>query len=367
MATQRHAAPAPPPVPRLPRIEGLGWMMLYVAAALVFLRWFLPLRLPGALLALAAALGAALVIAAWRAPRLLARISARWSVQGSVHALEEATVGAVLSARAGAMGGTGPFTLEAWNPTTRRPDSVLRLRGLGTQEVRPSWTVRFPRRGTVRLPPLVARSDQPFGMLSAARAVSEETEVLVLPALGSCKKELQARLRAWLETHAAVTAELGDDELAQLRDYRAGDAPHSIHWRASARARRLLVAERHALGCRRLAVVLDTASPAGDGSRFERLVCAAATLVHELPRQGWNVTLHGTFAPRGLHGASERLLEALALVVVDQRPVAEFIPPGVPSLVLSLDQLPALDLEPRPLALSLAEAESLVHIPTRVR
>jgi uncharacterized protein (DUF58 family) len=350
------------PVALWPRIEGLGWMMLYVAAALVFLRFFLPLRLPGALLTLASALGAAVAVAAWRAPRLLRRVEGEWVVPGPVHALQETTVGAALSSA----GGAAPFELEAFNPTTRRADAVLRLKGLGAIEIRPSWTARFPRRGLVKLPPLVARCDQPFGLLSAARAISQETEVLVLPALGSTKKGLQARLQSWLEMHATTTSDAGDDELAQLRQYRPGDPPHSIHWRASARARELMVAERHALGCRRLALVVDTAAE-GDSARLERLISAAATLVHELSLQGWSMTLHGSFAPNGVHGGRDRLMEALALTSSGDGGVAEFVPPGVPALVLCLGEPPRLELTPRPLALSLSEVEGLVHVPSRVR
>jgi uncharacterized protein (DUF58 family) len=360
MATQRHVAHSLPS--RLPRVEGLGWMMLYVAAALIFLRFILPLRLPGALLTLACALIAAALLGALIAPRLLRRVRASWVVMSPVHALSEATIGAALSAE----GGAGPFTLEAWNPTTRRVDAVLRLKGLADTEIRSTWTARFPRRGLVRLPPLVARCDQPFGMLSAGRAISEDAEVLVLPALGSTKRGLHARLRSWLELHATTSADAGDDELAQLREYRPGDAPHSIHWRASARARELLVAERHALGCRRLALVVDCAAE-GDGARFERLLSAAATLAHELSSQGWSLTLHGAFAPTGVHGDRDRLLEALALATPDPRPVGEFVQPGMPALVLCLGTPPRLEFEPRPLALPLAEIEQLVHIPSRVR
>ncbi len=364
---KRPVVELPDPVPRLLRVEGLGWMMLYVAAVLIGLRviqpsQLLPIRLPHPLLMLALALLATLAVAAWRSPRRLKTVSGEWVTPGPIHAGEEATVGAALATS----GGAPPFTLEAFNPTTKRFSPVVRLKGMGAGSLKPSWTVRFPKRGLVRLPPLIARCDQPFGVLSATRAIGEAGEVLVLPAIGSSKKGLHARLRSWLELHSTTTADAGEDELAQLRDYRPGDAPHSIHWRASARARTLLVAERHALGCRRLALVVDTATDV-DGARFERLLCAAATLVHELGSQGWSLTLHGAFAPSGVHGDRERLLEALALAGPDQRPVADFLPPGVPALVLCLGTPPELFGTPRPLAMSLAELDQLVHIPSRVR
>jgi uncharacterized protein (DUF58 family) len=243
---------------------------------------------------------------------------------------------------------------------------VVRLRGLGAAVLRPAWTVRFPRRGLARLPPLIARGEQPFGALSAARAVSPPTEVLVLPALGTVRRALHARLRSWLDLHASTITDAGDDELAYLRPYRPGDAPHGIHWRASARHGALLVAERHAIGCKRLALVVDTSG--GDPRRLERLICAAATLVDDLSGQGWSLTLHGAFAPRGVNGDRDRLLEALALAPGDQRPVADFGPLGSPALVLCLGAAPALaGVRPRPLVLTLGELDNLVRIPRRLR
>jgi uncharacterized protein (DUF58 family) len=363
-APRPQLQPLPHGTSRLPRIEGLGWMMLYVAGALVFLRAFLgqQLHLPGTLLTLAIAIATALVVAMVRAPWTLRRIDASWHTGGPLHALEDASVGACLRAPRG----IGPFSLEAWDPTTRRFHQVLRLRGLSGEEIRPTWNVRFPRRGLIRLPPLVARCDQPFGLISAGREICPPAEVLVLPAIGSTKKGLHTRLQSYLETFASTTSELGDDELAQLRDYRPGDAPHSIHWRASARARTLLVAERQALGGRQLALVVDCTAE-GESPRFERLLSGAATLVAELSQERWRLSLHGAFAPTGVRGRPERLLEALALAGSDPRPVSDFIPPGMPALVLSLKPLALSSGEPRPLVLTLAEVEELVHIPSRVR
>ena len=364
MATTRIAVPSGGAPARWPRVEGLGWMMLYVACALVFLRFFLnnQLHLPGALLTLAVAILAAAAEAVLLTRLTLNRLQARWTHDAAIYALDQATVGAELSSSHG----VGPFSLEAWNPTTRRSDQVLRLKGLGSVPIRPSWSVRFPRRGVVRLPSLIARSDQPFGLLSAMREISAPEDVLVLPAIGSIKKGLHTRLRSYMETYPSATAEDGDDEIAQLPDYQRRDAPPSIHWRASARARTLLVAQRNALGGRQLALVIDCAADS-IGPRLERLLCAAATLVIELSRDNWRLSLHGAFAPAGIRGRPERLLEALALAASDARPVSEVIPPGMPALVLCLGAPPPMYSEPRPLALALTEIEELVHIPSRVR
>jgi len=348
------------------RLTGIGGMVLYVGIVwglgVAAMRMLEVKAAPGGGISFAIALLAVLPIAAYLAPRRLRAVQATWTVPGPCHAGAEATLGAALNAP----GGAPPFTLEAFNPATRRWGTVLRLRGLGAAVLRPAWSVRFPRRGLVRLPPLVARGEQPFGALSAARAVSPPNEVLVLPALGTVRRALHARLRAWMDLHASSVTDAGDDELAYLRPYRPGDAPHGIHWRASARHGGLLVAERHALGCKRLAVVVDTAG--GDPRKLERLICAAATLVDDLGSHGWSLTLYGTFAPRGVTGDRDRLLEALALAPADQRPVADFVPMGMPALVLCHGAAPPLaGVRPRPLVLSLGELDDLVRIPRRLR
>ncbi len=349
---------------RLPRVEGLGWMMLYVAGALVFLRAFLgpELRLPGTLLTLAIAISTAVVVAAVRAPWTLRRLQARWICDGPVHALEDTTVGAELSAPRG----IGPFSLEAWNPTTRRFDQVLRLKGLGRQEIRPTWSVRFPRRGILRLPPLVARCDQPFGLISAGRELGEPGEVLVLPAVGSTKKGLHTRLRSYLETFATTSADSGDDELAQLRAYRPGDAPIRSTG-APARARAPCwwpSARRWADGSWHW---WSTAAPK---ARARALNACSAPQPPWWSSSRWSsggISLHGAFFPAGVRGRPARLLEALALATSDPRPVSDFIPPGMPALVLCLREVVLSGAEPRPLALTLPEVEELVHIPSRVR
>jgi uncharacterized protein (DUF58 family) len=206
---------------------------------------------------------------------------------------------------------------------------------------------------------------QPFGLVSAGVQIGPATELLVLPALGRIRKELRTRLNRWLEAQS-ITTDLGDDELARLRDYRPGDHPHRIHWKASARHRTLLVAERHAPGCRRLALVVDTGTGA-DARRLERLICIAATLVDHFTGEGWSVSLHGHFAPLGTEGPRLRLLETLALAGATNGDLIDTIPTNRTAVVLALGAVDLSALVPKPLLLTLAECEQLVWLPRRVR
>ncbi len=356
----------------------LGWIALVEGIALASCPFWLPQ--PGAValgFALILAFGLALVLSRW----WIRGVAGAWVVPTAPHARDEATV----SARLWATPGAPPVTLFACDPATGAWDSVAKLKPLGAEPVRALWSVRFPRRGRHELPPLRIRAELPFGLIRAARAVSPAQEVLVLPALGSMSKPLKARLRSWLETHASAQ-DAGDDELARLREYRPGDPPKRVQWRSSARAGRLLVAERHALGCRRLHLVLDTqVVGSGAGQRgLEKLIVAAATLIDELLRGSWSLTLSllpgslptGADTPGvddapatgGIHldGGRERLMEALALVQPGQGDVHGLIPRGKPALVLSLRPIDLSDLAPRPLLITSDEVEDLVAMPQGV-
>ncbi len=378
LADPRAASPGrrPPAALRVLEPTTLGWIALVEGAALASCPLWLPQ--PGAVVlgfALVFAVGLAAVLSRW----WIRGVAGAWVVPASPHARDEATVSARLWARPGAP----PVTLFACDPTTGAWDSVAKLKPLGADPVRALWSVRFPRRGRHELPPLRIRADLPFGLIRAVRAVSPPQEVLVLPALGTMSKPLKARLRSWLETHASAQ-DAGDDELARLRDYRPGDPPKRVQWRSSARAGRLLVAERHALGCRRLHLVLDTQIVgSGSGQRgLEKLIVAAATLIDELLRGAWSLTLSllpgslptgpdGIAADAGaasvhIDGGRERLMEALALVQPGQGDVHGLIPRGKPSLILSLRPIDLSDLTPRPLLITSDEVEDLVAMPQGV-
>jgi uncharacterized protein (DUF58 family) len=356
-----RAENAKPALSARTRFTILGWLVL-AEAVLLAATLLIPSMQPRPLgAALGLGLLAALALALWRTPRSLIGVQGSWVLPAVAHAGEEVALGASLVATHGAP----PLVLEAWDPLLRRHQVMARLTGLDALPTRPSWTARFPRRGLNRLPPLTAHTTQPFGLISAGMQIGPETELLVLPALGRIRKELRTRLNRWLEAQM-ITNDPGDDELARLRDYRPGDHPLRIHWKASARHRTLLVTERHAPGCRRLALVIDT-NIGTDGRKLERLICVAATLVDHLTGEGWTVSLYGHFAPHGAEGSRVRLLEALALAGACTGDLLDVIPTNRTSIVLAVNPPDVSGFTPKPLLLSLAECENLVWLPRKVR
>lgn len=349
----------PAPRPAKFRTTALGWLILVESVFLLTTIWW-PVRPFAAVLALALlmALIANGAIAAWQLRRI--RVTTR--LPQRVHANAEVAV--LLSVASDLP--TLPLRLEAADPTTRKEEMIARLPSLSAAPLRLAWEIRFPQRGLTMLPPIIARMDQPFGLVQVSRVVGEPTEVLVLPAIGFVRRELRNRLTKWLE-QTNTGNEAGDDEISHLRPYRPGDPRHSIHWRASARNRTLLVTERNAPTCRRIALVLDTNLRGQSGKRLESLIATAATLIEHLSQRQWLVSLHGAFAPHGITGNRLHLIEALALIQSDNAAdVREFIPARRSSLILSLNA-PELPATQSALVLNLADCEKLVRLPRRRR
>lgn len=304
--------------------------------------------------AMLAALGAARLLAA----RALARVRADWEPPRAIHAGVETT----LSARIAADRPAPPLDLWAWDPRLRAPRLVARLAGAGPRGGGARWTARFPARGLVALPPLEIDGAQPMGLVACRRAAGEGMQVVVLPPLGRVRTGLRARLAEWF-AGVAASPEPGGDDLGRLRAWTPGDPRARIHWRASARHRQLLVAERHAPATRRLAIALDPQAPA---ACFERLVAAAATLVDDLDRRGWELSLHHGQVPRGVAGARARLLEELALCRAGGAPLEEAVPRGVPCLALLDDASAPPACHPPPLTVRDGELPRLIHLPRRL-
>jgi uncharacterized protein (DUF58 family) len=339
------------------RPTSLGWALIAGSVLLLSTRFwsaeFLPVPVT---MPLGLGLAAALALAWWTVPRRLREVDARWRLPEAVPVNEEVSVGALVTVR----GGCPPFELHAHDPGSGGSALAMRLKALGQAQVRPVWPMRFPTRGLVRLPPVELRCRQPFGAFEARRPGDGPGELMVLPAVGSVRRAFRTRLSTWLSASSSAE-EPGEDEVAHLRPYRPGDPPRTVHWRASARARRLLVTERHDLVCRRIAVVLDCAGQLPP-RRFELLVSAAATAVDELCALGWTVSVHGPFAPDGVLGDRLRLLSALALAAPCNAPAQLFLPHGSATLLLTGEAREG-DGSSTILALDLASCESLMRLP----
>ncbi len=153
-------------------------------------------------------------------------------------------------------------------------------------EARLEWSFRPARRGALRLELAGVGSLFPFGFLRKTLASGLQREVLVWPAAVEYRRWSVAAVRRPLANERMARAGSSADLLA-LRNYEPGDSHRLIHWKASARAGRLLVRQFAAEGSESFLLWLRT--PADVWTRpeqFELLVSFAATLAEDLFRMG---------------------------------------------------------------------------------
>ncbi len=166
-----------------------------------------------------------------------------------------------------------------------------------------------PRRGWQALPRLRLSTTQPFGFARAWSWLRPADRVLVYPALEAGGPPLPEDAGG-----TAPSARRGvGDEVHALRDYRPGDAPRHVAWRASARRDQLLVRDFEAHAPRELWLDWATLGALGTEARIRRL----AHWVIEAERRGlrYGLALPGLRLPPGAGEAHRHAcLQALALL-----------------------------------------------------
>ncbi|KGI78398.1 DUF58 domain-containing protein [Oleiagrimonas soli] len=130
--------------------------------------------------------------------------------------------------------------------TRRRVRSALRFECAG-HDVHASFTdtpstvtlaLSTQKRGWMKLPRVRASTTWPFGLFRAWSWLHPDVALLVYPA-----PEAHGPAAAGVDEHHARRNPRDGDELAGLRDYRAGDPIKQIAWKLSARHHELLVRE----------------------------------------------------------------------------------------------------------------------------
>lgn len=153
------------------------------------------------------------------------------------------------------------------------------------EEIRLLWDFVPQQRGVeyVALAGLVSR--YPFGFLKKKIRDSYRREVLVWPRRIACRFHGSRAGRA--RPHGARRRPGEGVELVRLREYRPGDPPRKVHWKASARVGKLQVREtaQEENQSFRLFVEPDQ-SLWKDEAAFERMCSAAASLAEDLFQHG---------------------------------------------------------------------------------
>jgi uncharacterized protein (DUF58 family) len=203
--------------------------------------------------------------------------------------------------------------------------------------------LKLPRRGKWQSYIFRFESTFPFNLLRWRLTQKIDAELLGLPRIGELRRAddmLPQHLRMQLDKPAGRQ---GGEEFYALRAWRPGMSQRQVHWKASAKRRRLLVRENQAISRPRVHVVLH-AAPA-DGRKghqradFERAVNFAATLTEHLLRR--HQPMHFTYLsstqplqlkPRAGRQGLNHVLTELAQIRPDER-----APKALPASMLKRD------------------------------
>lgn len=212
-------------------------------------------------------------------------------------------------------------------PTGQQQGMVLFTRVGRRASRRAPYLVEFGRRGKYRLGPISISSRFPLGLIERAVVLEDYRDLIVFPRIGQVTHDWRDRRTDQADLVHQPRADRGahDDEFHALREFRAGDASRSIHWRTSARRNELMIREFEQRRRSHLVLVVDVHLPKGssaaDRQTLERGISAAATLVVDQARHAPDsrialailgkepVLLAGT----ALAAAVDEMLTALAL------------------------------------------------------
>lgn len=171
------------------------------------------------------------------------------------------------------------------------------------------------RRGRWRAPALRMFTTAPFGLFRTWTWLDPGVTTVVYPAPGG--------LRQVPEIPGASTGGLrhvqGHDELAWLREFREGDSPRQVAWKAYARGQPLLVREYHGEGALRQEFDFDALSGLGTEERLSQLT--RWILDADQQGVGWTLRLPGAMPLEGAGAEHRRLcLTHLALHGSGEKP-----------------------------------------------
>lgn len=192
-----------------------------------------------------------------------------------------------------------------------------------------------PKRGHYTLPGWRVETDFPFGLVVAARTFAQPSTLLVHPRYTPLSRMSLPIGRRYHPGGVALVSAHGESmEYIGNRDWREGDEPRHIDWRATARLQTPIVREYREEYFLRAAVVLDTFVPDDKHAEtFERAVSLCAAVAEYMAREDYLVdlfaagaNLYHLTAGRGL-AYLEQILDILACVeAAREEPFAQLEP-----------------------------------------
>jgi uncharacterized protein (DUF58 family) len=148
--------------------------------------------------------------------------------------------------------------------------------------------VLFRKRGVYQYGDFLLESSFPFIFFSRKIRARLEGEVTVYPEIIDVE-ELPVVYGREEDTVSAMKPGRGED-LLTIRELREGDDTGKIHWKASAKAEKLMVKELSEEEPKTLTIILDDHEPF-DAESFERVVSYAASYTRMFIDRGFYVSL----------------------------------------------------------------------------
>jgi uncharacterized protein (DUF58 family) len=176
--------------------------------------------------------------------------------------------------------------------------------GEDTSQVQLQVQLPAPRRGRWRAPVLLLSSTAPFGLFRTWTWLTLDVSTLVYPRAAGARPAPETPG----ENSGGLTLPHGQDELAWLRDFREGDSPRQVAWKAYARGRPLLVREYHGEGAQRREFDFDALTGLDVEARLSQLT--RWTLDAHARGESWTLKLPG--APPQAGAGPEHLSQSLA-------------------------------------------------------
>lgn len=160
------------------------------------------------------------------------------------------------------------------------------------ESVRKTWAGRLPLRGWYQLGPITVSTRFPLGFFRSSVTFPDQNGFIVQPKRGRIDRGWLGRLREQMEQESRFKSRLSrtGDEMFGVRNWQIGDARKWVHWRASAKYRRIMVRQFQERNHQEAAVLLDLFHP--EPLTFETLesrelaVSFAASLCAELSQKG---------------------------------------------------------------------------------
>ena len=178
-----------------------------------------------------------------------------------------------------------------------RPGYAMALRVRREEPAVVRYRVRLKDRGrhSVEGYRLVTRF--PFGLFEYRVEGSFPSEMIVFPRIGHFREDpLPGSRFSRMMTATETVREKGQEEFRNIREYRQGDSPRMIAWKATAHHGELMVKEMEDDLTKRVTVFIETSlSPdarSRDRIRLERAISFAATLLVILAKRRYWLSVH---------------------------------------------------------------------------